>query len=135
MRAIKLERDETRIFELFADGEPDPRRVRFWRVVISKDGLNMEPNHEPLTEAERCTATWHNLYDIMSVRLQLLEEIEAAKEEIAELQRLKIHERTHWRRLRQLCENRQAQLNAMPPVIDAEVADVMVLRLHKLGVA
>jgi hypothetical protein len=115
---IHLRRDETRIIKLFADGESDPHRVRFWRIVVSVDGLKLQPELEPGADAEVSEASWHELHDMMHAKDALLEDLDELKSNIAVLERDIVLLRTHWHRLKRIVNARQVDVG------DARVLDL-----------
>ena len=97
---------------LFDDREPDPHRVRFWRVRVSLDGLWIQPDHEPLPP-EPATARWHEVFDLLQARPALLEERDEVEAELRSLRLEVERERMRLVRLHRVIDARQAQLDAL----------------------
>jgi hypothetical protein len=115
VKAIALQRDETRIFTAFTGhAEPDPHRVRFWRIVISAEGLTLEPTD---AEAQRSSASWHDLHDMLGIRAELLEDLEEMRAECRQIQHDIEVLRTHHRRLKRIVQARRSMVED-PKVID-----------------
>lgn len=91
----------------FLSNELDPHRVRFWRVTINTTCLSLQPVHENDAPAV-AEVPWHDLHDLLTVRPQLLEELDELEEEARGLRRDCAALRAAWRRMKRIVSDREA---------------------------
>jgi hypothetical protein len=106
-----LEPDESAVFQLFDANEPDPHRVRFWQVRVEPDGLTLQLVFEP--DAEKATARWHEVFDLLVARPALLEDRDEVEQELRSLRDEVQNERRRLARLHAVLDARHAQLAAL----------------------